>query len=232
MNSITQLAFDFNSPEQITEKKCGRCQTVKPVAEFGRNKTTSTGYSCYCKPCQRGNSKQNYEKHKEKHNAMARDYARRNREKVLAGKREYYRKKREDILAYHREYYKKNTNYIKSRVQRWYFDEGNRQRRLQYAKDYVKQNYEKVSLNQRRSHHKRRTVMERARGSWTPTQWRELCKKYGNKCLCCGKEEPFIKLTFDHVIPVSKGGDNTIENAQPLCKICNARKGVKDTDYR
>lgn len=33
-----------------------------------------------------------------------------------------------------------------------------------------------------------------------------------------------IMLTFDHVMPKSKGGANTIENAQTLCYPCNQEK--------
>lgn len=33
-----------------------------------------------------------------------------------------------------------------------------------------------------------------------------------------------IMLTFDHVMPKSRGGPNTIENAQTLCYACNQEK--------
>lgn len=53
--------------------------------------------------------------------------------------------------------------------------------------------------------------------------------KYGKRCLCCGNEE---NMSLDHVIPVIKGGENNVDNLQPLCKSCNSKKGTKIIDYR
>jgi 5-methylcytosine-specific restriction endonuclease McrA len=67
-------------------------------------------------------------------------------------------------------------------------------------------------------------------GSFTARGWKELRRKYGNRCLCCGHND--VKLVADHVIPVSKGGSNDISNIQPLCKQCNDTKHVDSTDFR
>ena len=53
--------------------------------------------------------------------------------------------------------------------------------------------------------------------------------KYGGCCLCCGSDN---ELQIDHVIPVSMGGENKIDNLQLLCKSCNVKKGIRSTDYR
>ena len=53
--------------------------------------------------------------------------------------------------------------------------------------------------------------------------------KYGKKCLCCGSEK---NISLDHIVPIKKGGKNTLDNLQPLCKSCNSKKGVKVIDYR
>lgn len=48
-------------------------------------------------------------------------------------------------------------------------------------------------------------------------------------CLCCGSLE---RLSIDHIIPISKGGMNMLENLQTLCVSCNSKKRDKTIDYR
>jgi 5-methylcytosine-specific restriction endonuclease McrA len=37
----------------------------------------------------------------------------------------------------------------------------------------------------------------------------------------------FELMTIDHIIPKSKGGTNDLENLQPMCNSCNAKKADK-----
>lgn len=76
-------------------------------------------------------------------------------------------------------------------------------------------------------HHRKRA----AEGSHTFREWQELKARYNWTCPACGKKEPEIKLTLDHIIPLSKGGSDNIENIQPLCKYCNCRKHTSCTRY-
>lgn len=68
-------------------------------------------------------------------------------------------------------------------------------------------------------------------GSHTFKEWQNLKAQYNCTCPCCKKIEPEIKLSQDHIIPVSKGGLDNIENLQPLCMPCNIRKYNKTIKY-
>lgn len=78
---------------------------------------------------------------------------------------------------------------------------------------------------------KRKFAKKANGGSYGFKDWENLKEKYNFICPACYKSEPEIKLTVDHVIPLSKGGSNDISNLQPLCFMCNTRKSTKIIKY-
>jgi RHS repeat-associated protein len=56
----------------------------------------------------------------------------------------------------------------------------------------------------------------------------------GDKCVFCGKDTTRTpgpdQSNIDHSVPRSRGGDNTIDNAQNTCRTCNLDKGTKTTE--
>ena len=88
-------------------------------------------------------------------------------------------------------------------------------------------------LRNKRNRLKNATIKEL--GTHTYGEWEILKKQYNYTCPCCGLSEPFNQkskyLTEDHIIPLSKGGSNLIENIQPLCLSCNIKKHTNTIKY-
>jgi 5-methylcytosine-specific restriction endonuclease McrA len=53
------------------------------------------------------------------------------------------------------------------------------------------------------------------------TVQREVWQRDGGRCVECSTRE---RLCFDHIVPFSRGGANTVRNIQLLCETCNLRK--------
>ena len=78
----------------------------------------------------------------------------------------------------------------------------------------------------------RRAVLRQAGGSFTREEFLALVNAAGNQCPVCKVGFDEAPATVDHIIPLVVGGTNGIDNIQPLCGLCNARKGTASHDYR
>lgn len=65
----------------------------------------------------------------------------------------------------------------------------------------------------------------------TDEEWERLKARFNYRCVCCYRREPLIKLTKDHILPISQGGRDSIKNIQPLCKDCNHKKSNQNINY-
>jgi len=81
------------------------------------------------------------------------------------------------------------------------------------------------------SKNKRNRSKRAAFGSHTFGEWEILKTQYNFTCPSCGLKEPKIKLTEDHIVALSRGGSNNIENIQPLCGRCNSSKQTRIIQY-
>jgi len=146
---------------------------------------------------------------------------------------EYRKANRKELNKKRRMVYAKNPRKVLKAVHKWRKDNPEKAKEIQQKwresnKEKAKECQQKWQKNNpgRISHHVslRRARKKGAAGSHTLEEWRMLKILHGYKCAICGKEK---KLTRDHIIPLTRGGSDCIENIQPLCKSCNSRKGTK-----
>jgi|SRR5580765_417109 len=84
----------------------------------------------------------------------------------------------------------------------------------------------KIHLDRATPYEWRAHRMKRARekGTHTKVEWLELRDRIG-RCAMCGDANAVLEE--DHIISVSRGGCDCIQNIQSLCRSCNAKKGAR-----
>ena len=62
--------------------------------------------------------------------------------------------------------------------------------------------------------------------SFTQDERKVIWRRDNETCKECENKIAFEEMQADHITPYSKGGRTTLDNAQALCRECNARKGA------
>lgn len=65
-----------------------------------------------------------------------------------------------------------------------------------------------------------------AREKLTKKQRFTILKRDNFTCRYCGRKTPEVILEIDHIVPVSKGGTNDLNNLITSCRDCNRGKGA------
>lgn len=224
-------------------KKCVKCGIVKN--EFDFRKSTIRTFRSACKKCDYNENKKWIKNNKEKMKILNKRHYLKHKGKINAYNREYskkyYLKNKERLNKKHKQYDISHKEEIKIRKKR--HREENKERIDNVIKAYRIKNKEKIRERNRKyeKEHPEKVIVKNCRrralrrgngGSFTKKEWLELKVKYNNTCPSCGKSEPEIKLTADHIVPLSKGGSGYINNIQPLCIRCNSEKFVKTIYYK
>lgn len=153
------------------------------------------------------------------------------KEELDRRKKERYIRDREKRLALNKKYYLANKDKIQEQKKLW--RQNNVERARETQRKYYQKNREHIRNNLKRRRHNRYGVLS------IPYSKQEVLSRYGTDCHIC-KEPIDIEMSrkpgipgwqkalhIDHVIPMSKGGEDTIENVRPSHAECNLLKSVK-----
>jgi len=188
----------------IEYKTCTKCGQTKPYGDYYKD-TNTNGLRAACKPCMNKSAKISRAKNPSKH-----------RQTNLA----YYYANKNELNEYRRskwpELYKSKIEYHREK-----------------GKKYRAENPDKIAGIARR-----KRARKKANG-WEKYTEAQVLNMYGTNCHICGEAinlEASRKigtkgwekaLHIDHVIPIAKGGPDTLANVKPSHGLCNIHKQDK-----
>lgn len=202
------VSFDMNI---LPFKRCSKCGDWKLKSDFKKDKRSKDGYTSTCKVCHREDVRLYHKANLEKERVRKRGWVEANRERVREQDRNWRANNHGKRLESGRTWRENNPEKMRGFRQKW--SDANPEKIRQYSRNRIARK-------------------KNAAGSFTVAEWRALKEFYSYTCLDCGRREPEIKLSPDHVLPLAVGGADSIDNIQPLCGSCNSRKGKKHIDYR
>lgn len=193
----------------LSQKRCNKCGEWKRKDNFYKDSTRLDGLQYVCKSCHNKRTSAWGENNPDRRRETRTNWRAAHLEQAKEAGRKCYQAHAEQRREYRRIKYYENIENEKAQKRAW-----------------AKANPEQVRARVRN----RRALKRGCGGTITAQEWKSLKVQYGNECVFPGCSR--TDLTIDHIIPLSKGGANTIDNAQPLCVSHNASKGAKTIDYR
>jgi len=196
---VGRIKFLMEEREML--KTCKKCNKEKNVTEFFKDsRGYSGGYMAVCKACKTEKLYKWRIKNADKWRKYVKEYCQRPKAKRRIKK--YQDSERSKEMARVRE----RSN--KTRTMR---------------KNYLLNNPEKARAFNARRNYKKRSILSKL--TKLNDKIREVLKeKMGDLCFYCGEKSP---KTLDHLLPLSKGGDNDDENLVLCCRSCNSQKKNK-----
>jgi 5-methylcytosine-specific restriction endonuclease McrA len=181
---------------------------------FYKDKKSKDGYMGVCKKCKKNYDKEYVLKNKEKTNLWKNNYRLKNIKKENEKCKLYREKNKEKIALYAYKY----SNIPENKERKNYL------RKLKYKtpnQEIKHELYLKDKANSKIRMQKYRSNKKQVFSNFNKKDWENCKNHFNNKCAYCGSDGV---LHQEHFVPLSKGGEYTVENIIPACKRCNSSK--------
>lgn len=162
------------------------------------------------------------EERRAKRNAQARERYARNPDKQKARSASYRKANLEEVRRKERERYVADPARraeVKARAiaHQQANPEMARARRVRWAKEHPEANRNNCARRRAREHAAERSL--------TYSDWLEILDYFEHRCAYCG--DGSRPLEQEHMTPLGRGGNHSIENVVPACVPCNRGSGGK-----
>lgn len=180
---------------------------------------------------------------REIHSKKGKEYYRKNKEKVKERVRKYNNEHKKECLKRANEWRKNNPEKRKAALRRYYekklkedpeyfsrkakyFYHKDIEKSRKNLRDYRKKNPNLVRLwkYNRRAKCKFSSIDKEHITKDFEQKINEKMKKQNYKCIYC-RADLKDNYSLDHILPLSRGGTNDIDNIDVVCKSCNTSKG-------
>ena len=219
--------------EQKLMKVCTGCGEEKEATTeyFGKQKTGKFGFTSKCKKCRKKYREENKNKikmHKRQYylenktmlsEKRKQRYRDKDKDKEIKNMKLWYKANKQKVAEYQKQYRKENKEKVRQCMK--IYVSKNKEKVLERHRIWQKNNKDKMNIMGQ----KRKANKKQLPNSLTLSQWQTIKIIFKNRCAYCGKEKP---LEQEHVIPLSKGGEYTVNNIIPCCKSCNSSKNNRD----
>lgn len=233
---LASFRTSLRQPASTLLKTCSKCGGEKSLDDFYNRKRSRDGKHVWCKDCCK---------------AYNRDPA--NKKRKNARQRERYANDaeyRQSQLDWAKEKRQTDPEYMRRLANESYHRnfEKNREARNERSRKWREDNPEKAKEVYRRSREKHIERARKACREWqkkNPERVRELVMRYharklgatvgivdyeeilerdGLWCYLCDSAVEPDDIHFDHVVPLSKGGEHSMENIRVTHSLCNLTK--------
>lgn len=184
----------------MTEKICTKCRLQKPLADFVKDSTITSGYAATCLQCNKISCRARYQRNKVMANESSAAYYEANKSSIKAYQKEYREKHRERLAEQKREYYLANKVRLGEAMAE--YARVNADQIAQYQKEYRDSHKGQIADRTRIRNAGRSTFVKQKAAKRRQDLHRELRRlvllELGGACYCCGLDDLRF-LTIDHV---------------------------------